>query len=274
MDNLKPGHVALSSSVIGSVAYIAEDLGSEWELLWFDRSGKQTGAVGRPEAGEVLQPRLSPDGRTVAVSRTVNGNRDIWLIETARGLFGRFTSDPAREGQPIWSRDGRFVLYADQNPTSRRDLWVLPLDGDRKPFAFAQTEFEESDARFSPDGRWIAYQSNETGRNEIYVQPFPGPGGKVRISTGGGTNPQWRDDGRELFYRAAAQLMAVPITITGPRLEAGTPATLFSLAQRAINSTQAAAYTTSDGQRFLITTPTDASIAPLTVILNWHPQGD
>lgn len=153
MDNLNPGHVALSSSVTGSVAYIAEDLGSEWELLWFDRSGKQTGVVGRPEAGEVLQPRLSPDGRTVAVSRTVNGNRDIWLIETARGLFSRLTSDPAREGQPIWSPDGsRLIFFSDRSGVY--DLYQKAIGSDAEELLFASVNYKNP-YDWSRDGRFV-----------------------------------------------------------------------------------------------------------------------
>jgi len=215
-DNLAPGDIALSAAANGAFAYRPIGLGSKWQLAVVDRTGKQLSVVGQPEQGEAVQERLSPDGRTVAVSRTINANRDIWLMDLARGVLSRATSDPAREGQPAWSPDGkqlvffsdrsgtydlyrqdvggveqpllkteygknvfdwspdgRFVLYAVQNPTSRRDLWALPLDGERQPVAVAQTAFEESEGRFSPDGRWIAYQSNDTGRNEIYVQLFP-----------------------------------------------------------------------------------------------------
>ena len=97
------------------------------------------------------------------------------------------------------SNDGRFLLYAVQAQTF--DLWVMPLTGDRKPFPYVQTSFDEMQGQFSPDGRWLAYHSNETGRLEIYLRPFPGPGGAKRISTTGGASPRWRRNGRELFYR-------------------------------------------------------------------------
>jgi len=306
-DNLFPGDIALSAAGNGAFAYRPIGLGSKWQLAVVDRTGKQLSVVGQPEQGEAVQERLSPDGRTVAVSRTINANRDIWLMDFSRGVLSRATSDLAREGQPVWSpdsrrlvffsdrsgtydlylqevggveqpllkteynknvydwsADGRFVLYAVQNPTSRRDLWALPLDGERQPVAVAQTAFEESEGRVSPDGRWIAYQSNDTGRNEIYVQPFPFvAGGKVRVSTSGGTLPRWRADGRELFYRSGTDVMAVAVASSrGVTLETGTPARLFSLPQTS-------EFVPMGTDRFLTNAPTDVPMAPITLILNW-----
>lgn len=145
-----------------------------------------------------------------------------------------------------------------------RDLWVLPLVGDKKPMVVAQTEFEEYNARFPPDGRSIAYASDEPGQFEVYVQPFPGPGGKSLISTSGGTAPQWRRDGRELYYVTRGNLMAVPIGMNGPTVEAGTPVVLFPM--------PTADYAAlPDGQSFLINMASDTSTPPITVVLNWKP---
>ena len=130
-----------------------------------------------------------------------------------------------------WSPDGRFLLYRSIDPKTGSDIWALPLDGDRKPFPVVQTNFDERDGQFSPDGKWIAYQSNESGRFEIYVQPFPGPGGKSQVSTNGGAQVRWRRDGKELFYIALdGRLMAVPIRLAsnGQAVEAGTPVPLFA----------------------------------------------
>ncbi len=157
---------------------------------------------------------------------------------------------------------------------TQNDIWALSLT-DRKPFPLVQTEFEERGAKFSPDGRWIAYQSNESGQFEIYVQPFPGPGAKTRISTAGGAQVRWRQDGKELFYMALdGRLMAVSIRlpVSGPTVEAGTPTPLFPARPfRAVEHLDGPQYVVSpDGQRFLVNTVGDATAPPIRVVLNWR----
>src|SRR5437879_3877443 len=127
-----------------------------------------------------------------------------------------------------WSSDGRFLLFRNQDPQTGFDLWVLPLSGDKKPFPFLKTPFEEREGQFSPDGNWIAYQSNESGRFEIYVQPFPAPGGKFQISANGGAQPRWNKNGKEIFYVSLdSKMMAAPVKSSPDRsLETGTPAVL------------------------------------------------
>jgi hypothetical protein len=151
----------------------------------------------------------------------------------------------------------------------------LPFAGDQKPFPVVQTNFDEREGQFSPDGKWIAYQSDETGRSEIYVQLFMGPGSKYQISTSGGAQVRWRRDGRELFYVALnGQLMAVPIQLLPDAVVAGTPTALFSASfDRPIDSTDGQQYVVSpDGQRFLLSTVYSESVPPMTLILNWHPE--
>jgi eukaryotic-like serine/threonine-protein kinase len=130
----------------------------------------------------------------------------------------------------------------------------------------AQTPFSEDRGRFSPDGRWIAYQSNASGQDEIYVQAFPGPGDKSQISAAGGTLPVWRRDGRELFYLANGRLMAVPVTLSGARIDVGTPLALFAAPLGASQYDVSA-----DGQRFLFNT-TVKEAPPITILLNWKPS--
>jgi Tol biopolymer transport system component len=307
VDPVTGGSVALSASLTGPVAYRAS--AEQRQFVWLDRSGRQIGTIGGADAAQPVSIRLSPDGRTVALARTVSGNMDVWLLDTARGVRTRFSTDAAMEDDPVWSPDGRrvvfesyrqgvvdlfekavagdaaetlllastenknpadwspdgrFILYEVQSAKTARDLWALPLDGDRRPVSVAQTPAAESQGRFSPDGRWIAYQSNESGQYEIYVQRFPNPGdGKLQVSTSGGTTPRWRRDGRELFYRANGRLMAVPITLSSPRVEVGTAVVLFS------DPRGASQYdVTADGQRFLFdTVVTEAS--PITILMNW-----
>ncbi len=129
-----------------------------------------------------------------------------------------------------WSPDGRFLLYARRRELGECELWVLPLTGDdRKPTPYLQTDFNVSQARFSPDGRYVAYTSNASGRNEVYVQPFPAAaGGKWMVSQGGGSQPRWRRDGKELFYISAdSKVMAVPVATT-PAFTPGVPKALFA----------------------------------------------
>jgi hypothetical protein len=175
-----------------------------------------------------------------------------------------------------WSSDGRFILYVINPRPPQRDIWALPLDGAQIAFPVVETEFNETNAQFSPDGRWIAYQSNESGRDEIYVQPFRRVGRKVRVSGNGGVQVRWRQDGTELFYLAADnRLMAVPIRLDprGENVEVGTPEPLFltRLAGTPRNGSARHYMVSRDGQRFLMDTLTELSI-PITVVLNWKPQ--
>ena len=310
---------AFSVSAAGPVAYRTGAV-SRRQLTWFDRTGRPVGTVAAPDENGLLYPELSPDGHRVAVSRAVEGNTDVWLIDVMRGVRTRFTFDGSTDSSPIWSPDGsriafrssrkgaydlyqkpssgagdevallaspqskypadwspdgRVLLYQNVDAKSGNDLWVLPLDGNRQPVLFLQTAFDESEGQFSPDGHWVAYQSNESGRFEIDAQPFPGPGGKFQVSTGGGIQPRWRRDGQELFYIAPdGKLMAVPIRLQGSTLEAGTPVALFQtrtaqIAQGAIKQQYAVA---ADG-RFLVNDATEESAtSPITVILNWKPR--
>jgi hypothetical protein len=145
---------------------------------------------------------------------------------------------------------------------------VLPLFGDRKPIPYLQTEFIELQARFSPDGRWIAYNSHESGRPEVYVQSFPASADKSKVSTDGGAAPHWRRDGKELFYIAADQKLMAVEAKTGTTFQPGLPRALF---QMRVDVTDRSCYTvTKDGQRFLVNTLVEESASmPITVVLNW-----
>jgi hypothetical protein len=172
-----------------------------------------------------------------------------------------------------WSPDGRFLVYSPLSAEGVSDLWVLPLDGDRKPFPIAQSRFHKTQAQISPDGRWIAFASYESGRDEVYVQSFPQPGNRRQVSTAGGMQPRWRADGRELFYLAAdQQMMAIPLKHQAS-FEAGLPTPLFRtrlIPQGSQSTWFDTAYDVSpDGQRFLFTGPPDDPAPPMTVVLNW-----
>jgi serine/threonine protein kinase/Tol biopolymer transport system component len=318
--SLKFQESLFSVSETGVLVY--QDAASERrQLVWFDRGGKQLGFVG--QAGIQSTVTLSPDAKRVALVRDdpQTGNRDIWLVELARGTSLRLTSDEAWDRYPIWSpdgsrivfatgragvdnlyhkpssgtgseevlfqsmhgkypihwsADGRFIVYQVVDPKTFTDIWVLPLTGERQPFPFLQTEFSEEHPQFSPDGRWLAYTSNESGRPEIYVQSFPPSGGKWQVSTHGGAHPRWRGDGQELFYLdlRGKKLLAVAVKGDTHTFEADVPVALFDInVGRYIPGLLAGMYqydVTADGQRFLVNTLVEEPPAPpITVVLNW-----
>jgi Tol biopolymer transport system component len=166
-----------------------------------------------------------------------------------------------------WSRDGRSILYGRNAPGSGvLDLWVLPLEG--KPSPFLQTPFNKEAAALSPDGRWAAYVSNESGRNEVYVTSFPMPAGRWQVSTAGGSWPRWRRDGRELFYLAPDnRLMAADVHGQGSSFQVGTVPALFQTQAR--TNVRYMYDVSPDGQRFLINTLVEQAVQPITLVVNW-----
>ena len=171
-----------------------------------------------------------------------------------------------------WSRDGRFVLYGalPGTPTTGNDIWVLPMFGDRKPMPYLRTQAGEFSGRFSPDGRWVAYSSRESGQREVYVASFPMATGKRQISTMGGTTPRWRRDGQELFYLAEDNtLMAVGIDLRGASVEVTSVKPLFKI-KNGVNSADFPFDVTPDGQRFIVITRADddATTAGIAVVMN------
>ena len=218
-------------------------------------------------------PVWSPDGSQVVFSSaaekgdiTLNLYRKVSSGAGTPELF--FKSDVTKESTD-WSNDGRFIVFQAYYPKTESDLWVLPLFGDGKPYPFLQTEFIETQGFFSPDGHWLAYTSNESGRNEVYVQTFPQSGGKWLISSGGGAQPHWRGDGKELFYMAPDRtLMAVEVN-TVSTFETSAPKPLFATQVSGYNAPNR--YVVSaDGQRFLVNSPAgELNQTPITVVLNW-----
>jgi Tol biopolymer transport system component len=217
----------------------------------------------------------SPDGSRIGFNSARKGTLALY-VKAASGAGNEepLLDDALNLIPTSWSSDGRSVLYFNTQggSLSASDLRVLPLSGDRKAAVLLQTPFNEGNGRFSPDGRWTAYQSNESGRNEVYVAPFPGPGGKWQISTAGGSFPRWRRDGRELYYLAPDNnLMAASVSGDGAAFQVGVVRALFEVRVRAVPVGGGYPYDFSaDGQRFLVNTlMQEAASAPITVVVNW-----
>lgn len=219
-----------------------------------------------------FDPLWSPDGTRIVFSSNRRGVLDLYQ-KRADGAGPEellFASAAAKHAQ-AWSPDGRFVVFGTYDPRTREDLWMLPLDGDRTPVPLVRTEYNEEQASISPDGRWLAYTSDESGQSEVYVQSFPSPAGKWRISTGGGGDARWRADGRELFYIAGdRRLMSVPVR-TGATVELGPPVPLFDTGMSPHWGEARNHYDISaDGRRFLFMVPVaDDRTAPFTIVINW-----
>ena len=322
---------AVRNPIIGRAMFSVSDNGvlamrtgriNNDQLIWFDRTGKQLGALTSP--GGYTAPALSPDEKSVAVSRVdlQNGTAaDIWLINLERGTQIRLTSDPASEIYPAWSPagdritfvsnrngqtsiyqklsngsapeeplvtsaelkynpsfspDGKFIMYAQFNPKTNADLYLVSTGSDRKIQMFLQTNFIEAQPRVSPNGRWVAYISNETGQFEVYVQTFPvAGGGKVLVSVGGGSQPQWRGDGRELYYYSPnRKLMAVEVNGDGSTFTVGVAQPLFDIRITGAFDQSFPGngyYTPSrNGNRFLVSAVPEATERQqINVILNW-----
>jgi Tol biopolymer transport system component len=284
-------------------------------LTWFDRSGGLVGTVGPPGAfanpglsadgRRVAFDQTNPDGRVV----------DIWIHELANNAVMRFTFGPSYNSDPIWSSDSKRIVFTSNRKLSdilyqknadgsgpeqeiadlggladlcwdwsqdgkyllvRKDteLWYVSLP-DRQSKPFLQAKWSVRNAQFSPDGKWVAYSTNETGIWEVYVSPFPVANSKWQVSRAGGEEPRWRRDGKELFYLSReGKMMAVPMKI-GTTFEAGTPVALFQThASQLISSQDVFSYdVAADGQRFLINTKVDEpNTAPLSIILNWASE--
>ncbi len=318
------GAAQYSFSSTGSLVYVSGGIQSaQNRLVWVNRTGAE-----QPLATPMRTyqfPRLSPDGRRVAVG-IAGQESQTWLYDFSRETLTRLTFGGSMNQNPVWtpdgkriafqsnkegpanvfwqlsdgsgglerlniseytqspiswSPDGQLLAFVEITPTTGYDIWVLrmgdpsPSSGQvRKAQPFLRTPFLESAPRFSPDGRWLAYVSDESGRREIYVQPYPGPGGKWQISTEGGTEPVWNPNGRELFYRSGAKMMAVEIT-SQPSFSVGKPKVLFEGPYEPTPATFPYYDVSPDGQRFLMLKPSDsAQAAPtqINVVLNWFEE--
>jgi Tol biopolymer transport system component len=225
----------------------------------------------------------SPDGQRIVFSasrqkaNSANQNDFDLYVRPASGQGAEelLLAAPGGESAHSWSPDGQFIayvndiaLFGDATPVVDTDIWVLPLSGERKPSRFLPTPFLESQPRISPDGRWMAFVSNESGRNEIYVASFPSPSTKVPISAASGTQPRWRGDGREIFYMGSGgRLMAVSVQGLGARFDVGESRDLFTIRPRGLVGSPYDV--TPDGERFLVNELVDVPEQPVTLVVNW-----
>jgi serine/threonine protein kinase len=299
---------SFSVSASGAIAWRGGE-GARRELTWYDRRGQRLGVLNSDDPAPLnpeLSPNgkrvAITSGRTdVADIWILEGNHasrftfdpaddriPIWSRDGTRvafasnrkgrmGLYQKRTDGIGSEEVllqladedtvPVcWSPDGRYILY--KTVKNGGDLMVLPVGGG-KPFAFLNSPFNEDQGAFSPDGKWVAYGSNETGRFEVYVRPFPGPGRQVPISTNGGNSPRWRPDGKELYFVAPdRKLMAAAVMVTGVELSSGTPETLFQTHMTRVPDKQQ--YDVAGDGRFLVLTELrEISTEPIHLLLNW-----
>ena len=305
---------AFSVSQAGTLVYQPAQQSLLSQLFWFDRSGKQLGTLGeKSHYTQYAHPMLSPDEQRAAVveSDRVNGTTDIWIFDLARGGRMRLTSGAKQVRGPIWSPDGKRILFRavrggrsdlyqkatntpgdeellwtdnlSKHPTSwsqnghfilyytgvstpetAEDLWVLPLLN-RKAFPFLKTAFRETQPEISPDGRWVAYVSDESRQHEVFVVPFPGPGPKTRIAEAGGVL-DWKQDGREIYYNNRGKMMAVSVDGRGRSFEVGAEKPLFDMPRRAGGWDA-----TADGKKFLINVAAEETTEEpsITLVVNW-----
>jgi eukaryotic-like serine/threonine-protein kinase len=316
------GAVQFSASATGSLAYIPGGVQSDSQrkLVWVNRNGREQPLAAPPQ--NYSFPRISPDGRRLAMGISGNEGPQLWLYDLARDTLSRLTFEGSTNNFPVWtpddrriafvsnregplnifwqladgsgglerlttnetvqvpiswSSDGQLLTLVGRAPETGDDIWVLRLS-DRKTQPFLQTPFNEAAPQFSPDRHWLAYASNESSRYEVYVQPYPGPGGKYQISTDGGTEPVWDHSGRELFYRSGDKMMAVDIA-TQPAFVAGKPHVLFQGPYVANVGPQICPYydVSRDGQRFLMVQSAEqqqTGTAPTQIIVvqNWTEE--
>jgi eukaryotic-like serine/threonine-protein kinase len=218
-------------------------------------------------------PIWSPDGNRIAFSSNKYGPTDLFQkASNGAGSAELLFKSTNLKAPNDWSPNGQTIVYNEFDPKTNSDLWVLPLGGDPNPAPVMQTTFSETNGRFSPDGKWIAYESNESGPGQIYVQGFP-TGGKTQISTLGGFQPRWRGDGKELFYIGPdKKLMVVEIQAGTGGIQAGSPRPLFDLR---IGNLPGSPYydVTRDGQRFLVSIiGEETAPTPMTVVMNWTAE--
>jgi Tol biopolymer transport system component len=253
-----------------TVAMWREDAEALNHDIWLAEAARGTLTRLTSHPGVEAMPTWAPDGASVVVGAVRVGGPNLMVIPLRGSGDGEFLLPPGETRIPSdWSRDGRHILYSSLSRTAALDVYAISIPG-RVPTPFVQADFNEAEAKFSPNGRWVAYTSNESGRFEIYVQRFPAGGDKSRISTNGGTQPRWRRDGREMYFMAPdGTLMAADVK-AGERFEAGAPRALFRTNTPYQSALAVGLHydVSADGQRFLVNALAN-ELAPMTVVVDW-----
>jgi serine/threonine-protein kinase len=310
-------HFAVSPA--GTLAYLpGVPRSPDRRLVWVNRRGEVRPATTHQRS--FFHPKLSPDGKRVAVAVNEGSNSDIWVLDTGRDALTRLTFDPGEDFSPIWTPDGKMVTHASefegggprlsQTPANGSGstvsltpnqptlvfsganepaswspdgktlifnqgftIWTLELSGDGKSKIYLENSFLETGPRLSSDGRWLAYHSNESGRDEVYVRSFPVPDQKFQISTEGGAWPVWNRNGRELFYRIGNEMMFVDITYQ-PAFAASVPRVLFKGSYEYTWGKVPNYDVAPDGHRFLMiqTVEPETNLGPIGIITNWFEE--
>ena len=314
LGGINAGAFELALSPTGTMAYVPGVTREGQSLVWVNRDGREQ-TIAIPTGTYGSGPRVSPDGRQIAVTVVGTAESDIWVYDLSRTTATRLTFG-GRNLWPVWTPDGARIAYASSREGSTNAYWkhadgsgaeeqlttsletyfpqsfspdgrmlllsqlpgrvsALPLEAPRKPSVFQTGQGVASDAAFSPTGRWIAYISNESGRSEVYVRPYPGPGATIPVSTSGGDAPMWARSGRELFYLQGDAMMAVDVAENRDKLSVGTPKRLFA-GNYGVGGVRAAYDVAIDAQRFLMVkiSGIQDDSSRFTVVINWPDEID
>jgi eukaryotic-like serine/threonine-protein kinase len=250
---------------------VAKQEGSTADI-WILDLGRGTSSRFTFDAATDSEPVWSPDGARIVFQSNRTGTFDLYQKNAGGGGQEEMLLKSDRPKNPHdWSADGRFLLYTELAPQTGLDLWALPMNGDRKPQVVLNSPFREMQGHFSPDSQWIAYVSNESGGDQVYVQRFPPSGGKWQVSTAGGYQPRWRRDGKELLFLSVARdVMAAPVSVSPDgTFNAGVPQKLFTANPAVLSAERNTWDVTPDGQRFLVNSVEAQGVRPITIVVNW-----
>jgi len=261
----------ISISPDGQQVALSRRVGGDVDVWILDlrRGGAMTRLTNDPASEDF--PLWAPNGLQVTFGSTRTGKLEIYQRALGSSDDKRLFEMPHNTVPAGWSPDGRVLLCLTADPNTHLDVWALPVAGEGKPFPVVQTPYEDLNPQFSPDGKWIAYQSSESSRHEIYIRPFGG-GTAVPVSTEGGTQPRWRRDGKELYYLGLdRRLWAVPLSYPNASVSVGKAVALFQTSIGGPGLAQREYEVSPDGQRFLIDSPLEAVATPIVLLQNWKP---